>query len=47
MRKPVKTGKRLKLWPNILSKGIGFNDLLSDFVTNSYGESWDSACEKS
>ena len=47
MRKPVKTGKRLKLWPNILSKGIGFNVLLSDFVTNSYGESWDSACEKS
>ena len=47
MRKPVKTGKRSKLWPSILSKGIGFNGFLSDFVANSYGESWDSASEKS
>ena len=47
VRKPVKTGKPSKLWPYILSKGIGFNDFLSDFVANSYGESWDSASEKS
>ena len=32
MRKPVKTGKRSKLWPNILLKGITFNDLLTFFL---------------
>ena len=31
MRKPVKTGVRSKLWPNILKKGITFNDLLTFF----------------
>ena len=31
MRKPVKTGARSKLWPNILKKGITFNDLLTFF----------------
>ena len=30
----MKTGKRSKLWPNILSKCIGYNDLLQKKFQN-------------